>query len=314
MIVNLNVDPTIVPMTWKQYCKSYSTHSIAIDGFVIGGPNWQGTNEGGPRANFNHHENVDRLATRATCAQVLMAIRHGLFNQFRDSNGSILINIDSNDCDHDVCTTIALLRHSHMVDNAIAPSVNRLVDMVDKLDTTAGAYPFSPDLPFLEELAWIFEPYSIFRLNGGLDNRNGNEYISIINDVENRILSSIVGKGKVIPLDTRYEVLQSGNGWVSVKEIGGNARTAMFHDGIRAYVAPRERNDGGYTVTLGRMSAYVDFDLDALYYNLNKEEGLLDSNDKWGGSNTVGGSPRVKGTSLSLEIIYKVINDVISNK
>lgn len=40
----------------------------------------------GPRANFNHHEGVSRLETRATCGQVLLAIRMGLQRNVRPTD------------------------------------------------------------------------------------------------------------------------------------------------------------------------------------------------------------------------------------
>lgn len=58
--------------------KATEPFSIALDGYVNVGPRFD---HEGPRVNFNHHEEVDRLATRATCGQVLMAIRQGLFTR-----------------------------------------------------------------------------------------------------------------------------------------------------------------------------------------------------------------------------------------
>jgi hypothetical protein len=123
-----------------------------------------------PSANFNHHENVNRLATRATCAQVLVAVRQNFVESFR-VYGEINMDVFVNDCDQDVCLSWFILKNSWMTENVINPALNRLVHIEDMMDTCAGAYPFHKDMPILEKISWIFEPYTKFRLNGGLDKK-----------------------------------------------------------------------------------------------------------------------------------------------
>src|SRR5579885_1466163 len=105
MPVTLNVvDET---WSWAQFKEKAPPYSIALDGFVNEGPI---VDHQGPRANFNHHEGCSRLATLATCGQVLMAIRQRLFRLF-DKPTTIYVN----DCDEDVCTSWFLLKHAHVV-------------------------------------------------------------------------------------------------------------------------------------------------------------------------------------------------------
>jgi len=59
------------------------------------------------------------------------------------------------------------------------------------------------------------------------------------------------------------------------------------------------------------MSVYVDFDLSKIYQALNGVEGLIKSSEQWGGSNTVGGSPRNNGTTLSLKEIYEILEETL---
>ncbi len=99
MSVVLHVEPRTPPLSWEEFCQKTGPFSIALDGFVGTGPRFD---ENGPRANFNHHEEVSRLETRATCGQVLMAIRQGLFDCFRDEQG-VQVSAYVNDCDEDVC-------------------------------------------------------------------------------------------------------------------------------------------------------------------------------------------------------------------
>ena len=92
-----------------------------------------------------------------------------------------------------------------------------------------------------------------------------------------------------------------------VEELGAQARMSMLADGIRAYVAVRRRPSGTYTYTVGRMSTFVPFDVPALLEALNIAEGHTGA-DRWGGSDIVGGSPRLTGSSMSPETVASVIN------
>jgi hypothetical protein len=304
-MINLIVQPNVGGLSWEDFLKN-NKYSVALDGYVAAGPAYDNQKI---IVNFNHHEGVDRLATRATCGQVLMAIRQGMFSTFRTKNGPEA-TVFVNDCDEDVCTSWFLLHNYHLVIDTMNPLINKLVSMEDALDATAGAYPFPADLPALQELAWIFEPYRQFRLNGGLDKRNADSFTSIIKDVEHRILQYIAGKSNTIPLDTTYQIIGGDKNWTMVKEIGAHARTGMFGDGIKAYVSVRERENGKYTYTLGRLSPFIPFDLLKLTDAFNQAD-VITANDKWGGGNNIIGSPRVAGSSLSPEEITKIINSCL---
>lgn len=307
MSIQLFVEPFVSGISWEKFCDKYSNYSVALDGFVNVGPRFD---EKKIMVNFNHHEEVDRLATRATCAQVLMAIRQGMFSKFRDEYG-VKANVYVNDCDEDVCTSWFLLNNSHMVEETMNPMINRLVSMEDALDSTAGAYPFPADLPALKELAWVFEPYRQFRMNGGLEKRNAASFHSIITDVEHRILQHVTGRGKaVLVFDTRYELIGGGNGWAMVKEVGPYARTAMFSDGIKAYVSVKERQDGNWTYTIGKLSPFIPLDLLKLTEKLNQVDEIVTETNRWGGGNNIMGSPRTTGSLLNPENLSKVIKEL----
>jgi hypothetical protein len=304
MSIILHVEPKICPLSWDEFCKNAPPNSIALDGYVHGPPQF---NHDGPWCSFNHHENVDRLATRATCGQVLMAIRQGLFSTFQEKP-----HVFVNDCDEDVCTSVFLLRQNFLSENVSNPALNRLVYMEDALDSTAGCYPFPVKMPILKQLAWVFEPYRKFRLSGELDKKNPESHASIITDVENRIMLHILGNGKEIPIDTRYKIIENGHGWVLIEEIGTHAKTGLFSDGHKAYVSVRTRLDGKYTYTIGKL-AFAKFDIPKLINLLNTLEAQLREpvklNEFWGGGNTIAGSPRVGGSVISPKEITKLINE-----
>lgn len=311
--MNLIVDPKIAGISWEKFLENCPRFSIALDGYVNVGPRLDLTKMA---VNFNHHEEVDRLATRATCAQVLMAIRQGMFSSFRNNAGPVG-NVFVNDCDEDVCTAWFLLNNSHMVTHAINPLVNKLVTMEDALDSTAGAYPFPAELPALQELAWVFAPYRQFRLNHGLDGRDAEAFRSIIMDVELRIMQYITGHGKTIPLNTEYQIIGGGDGWSMVEEIGMHARTGMFGDGIKAYVSVRylQPKDSSYVgntfaYTIGKLSPFIPFDLSVMTKIFNEIDPLVTLENRWGGGNNIMGSPRITGSGLSPEMIAKTIGKI----
>lgn len=308
MTIQLMMRPSDEPMTWDAFCRTTPPFSIAIDGYVADGPRFD---EAAPRANFNHHEVVDRLATRATCAQVLIAVRMGLYQRFRDRSGLHAV-IYANDCDEDVCASFFVLSRPDMSRPTANPALNRLIGLVDALDTTAGAYPYEPDLGALRELAWIFEPYRRHRAAGGLKRRNADEFSGVVTDVVNRMTEYVTGHGRMIEPDTTYERLGGGSSWTMFREIGTAGRVGAFRDGVRAYVVVRDDGEGRYAYTVGRASHFVSFDVPGILKMLDAAEG--DPARHWGGGNTIGGSPRATGSRLDPVTIERLINDFLRTK
>ena len=305
MGLNLFIEPNAPPCSWEEFCRKKPAFAIALDGYVNEPPRFD---IAAPRINFNHHEEVDRLATRSTCAQVLIAIRQGLFDRFQDG-GKPKADIYANDCDEDICLSWFLFKNYGLVENALPPAINRLVVIEDLMDATAGAYPLPITLSTLRELAWIFEPYRKFRVSGGLERKDQSEYLGIINDVFSRIDRHMNNAGESIALDIRYKKIGGGSCWSMIQETGSHARTGAYNDGIRAYVSVRKFSEKHWVYTVGKMSPFVSFDITKIIGLLNKAEGNRD--DKWGGANTIGGSPRVKGSRLSPEAVEKIINDAL---
>ncbi len=302
----LVMQPNVPPMTWEEFCNKTKPYSVAIDGFVKTGPRFQNRSQGGPRANLNHHEEVDRFSTRATCAQALLDIRTGLFDTFRTKKGDPRVIVYANDCDQDVCTTWFLFKYGWMTKQILNPLLNKLVYMEDMLDTTAGAYPFPKDMPILRELAWIFEPYTEFRLAGGLKtHRTSKAFKEIVELVERRIMLYLTGRGKSVPIDTRYQVIGGGPGWTMVKEIGAQARTGMLSDGIKTFLSIREEG-GTISFSVGRMSNKVPGDILGFLNECTRAE--IDPRKIHGGSNTIGGSNRDHGTGLRIETLVDFMN------
>jgi hypothetical protein len=303
--ISLCMRPEFAPCGWEEFCATHGPYTIGLDGYVAAGSRFDPS---GPRLNLDHHTGVDRLATRATCAQALLAIRQGLFECFRDAQGP-RAEVCVNDCDEDVCTSWFLLTHADLTAPGKSAPLDRLVNLVDVLDTTAGAYPLPTDLSSLKELAWVFAPYQCFRRSGELDRRQPEGHRAVVDEVSSRIERHLGGRGDSYPLDGRYERRGGGADWVLIREVGAQARIAATADGIRAYVAVRDRPDGRWAYVVGRTSPFVPFDVPAILHALNDAEGT--TKDLWGGSNLVGGSPRVRGSRLSPSEVERVINGFV---
>lgn len=300
-MIRLIVEPSTPPLSWNEFLKSMPRRSIALDGYVKTGPKF---NMKGPFKNFNHHENVPRLETRATCAQVLVSIRQGLFDSFQDERGNPDCILYVNDCDEDVSLSVFLMRNHNLVNGVMNPLLNKLVFMEDMLDTTAGAYPFPKDLESLQQLMWVFRPYHKFRVEGGLGKRNPVEFEEVIDDIGMRIAKYAVGESEKIELDTRFEVLQSSEYFSVVKEIGPNARIGVFSSGVKAFISIRKRSDTIWDYTLGRTSLMIPFNIPKILRKCNQVEG--NKNDLWGGSDIVAGSPRIGGSKIPPDKLVRI--------
>jgi len=118
-----------------------------------------------------------------------------------------------------------------------------------------------------------------------------------------------VDRGSQLELDIGYDEVGGGKGWRMIIERGPYARLSLMRSLVRAYVAVRENPNGTWTYSIGKMSPFVPFPIEALYAALNLEEGIADGENGWGGSNTIGGSPREGGSRLSPAEVERVINE-----
>ncbi|MBI5420758.1 MAG: hypothetical protein HZA35_00360 [Parcubacteria group bacterium] len=294
-------------MSWKDFRKKKPPFSMALDGYVKGGPRF--SSKEGLRRNFNHHEGVDRLTTRATCGQVFIETQQGLFSYFQ-KNGEPEALVYVNDCDQDVCSSWMILDHPEMVREPINPRLNRLIRLVDKLDTTSGLCELPIKLPIFGELAWIFDPYLQFRLSGNIDNRNAFEFERTIREVERRILDHVAGVGESILVSVEYEVLGGKDHWAMIREIGSQARSAAFSKGIHALVTVRDRADGKFNYTFCRAGLFVPFDIPLILTTLNSIEGLTGKADCHGGCDMTGGTSRILGCAIPPKELECIINSL----
>ena len=198
-MINLHIEPGVTK-TWETFCKDSPPFSIALDGYVKGQPRYEPK---GPFLNLNHHEDVDRLATRSTGGQVYMYIKQRLFSTFQ-KEGIPYAHLFVNDPDQDTSLAVYLLKnHERISGERSEPLINRLLTAEDLLDTTAGAYPFSPESDLMRDVAWIFEPYT--SVLPRLYEMDSLQMSLVIESVGERIGRYSMGKGEKRIPDTSFE-------------------------------------------------------------------------------------------------------------
>ena len=309
-MIRVYLEPRVV-IKWADFINTKPRFSIALDGYVKGPPQFLIQ---GPYANFNHHEGVARIATRSTCAQVYYYIRLGLLDTFQ-KNGEPRAHVYINDVDQDVCLSCWLFKNSEKLEGLRFDNVLvQLILFEDILDASAGAYPIHPDNPQIHQQAWIYEPYTRARTDGSIYSMPKKEMKIILRSVCARIDAAIDGRSGKLKLDTRYEKIGGGPGWQMIYEEGPYARTKLFSQKIKAYVALVESRKGTYAYTIGKMSPFIMFPLERIYGALNKAEGLSSQENCWGGSTIIGGSPRKTGSRLAPQEVQKVINECIKRE
>ncbi len=305
MSAELYVHSDVPPLAWDDFRATHPAGSIALDGYVGEGPKHD---PNGPYDNLNHHEGVDRLATLSTAQQVLNKVKMGLDKAYT-VDGVFAPNVYVNDCDQDVCAAWYLLNNIDQTRQS-SPALNRFINVAGTLDATAGAFPYDRDLRILGELAWVFEPYTLFRSSGEMAKKDNDQYRSVLEDVEGRIQRHLIGRGESAKLDTRYDIVGGGKDWKMIQEQGKDGRVGALVDGIDAYVSVQEIGNERWRYTIGRRSEYIPFNVPALIDCLNSAENSED--DKWGGATIIGGSPRVGGSKLSPTEVEKIINEYIA--
>ena len=306
----LHAEPGVV-MNWEDFQVHRPPFSIALDGYVSGQSKYSPS---GPFANFNHHEEVDRLSTRSTCMQIFFSIKLGLFNSFT-REGKRFAHVFVNDADQDVCLSYWLLRNpDKVISLKWEDPLAKFLVFEDFVDASAGAYPFDdshkPD-SLLKRQAWVFEPYTDARSERRLHLMTEQDLIGLIEAISDRITLFTENKSQSIEIEADPEIIGGGPGWKMIVERSGYGRTKIYASGTSAFVGMRRRRDGNYTYVLGKMSPYIQFPLVKIYETLNKTENLKSAHNVWGGSDLIGGSPRKTGSRLSPSEVEQIINQVI---
>ena len=289
------------PLSRTTFQATHPRGSIAVDGYLPEAP-WVDLDA--LHANLNHHEVVDRLATRCTAAQAAIGVRLGRFEEFFREG----IHFWANDCDPDVAMTLWVLENPARMRGVLNPLFNKAMHLLDMLDTTAATYPFPMDFD-LGEYHWVFDPYFEAQQRGVIERKDPREYERIIDECHLHLEKYLVGKPGRVEIETGFDLISAHPGWGMFRTHGNLSRMGIVAAGYFAFALVRERLDGRWTYTLQRTSDGVRFPLQRLFAALNVREGGV---EKWGGGDTVGGSPRIAGSRLSPTEVAEVINETLA--
>lgn len=296
-------------LTREQFLSTHAPYAIALDGYVFGEP-WLHVAPGGPYRNFNHHETVDRSCTSATCEQARRAVVLGIYDLFR-REGERTATLYVNDCDQDVCLSTWILMNP---DRATEPLVRVVSQIIDLLDMSAGVFPMPHERDLLGQVRWVFDPY--VRVRPRLVQMSAEAQREVIADVHLRLDQFVIGRAEVAPLEGEFTRLGGGDGWMLAEVSHQSAREKIVSSGVRAAVELFGRVGERYSYTLWRRSEYVvKFPVRELLAALNVAEGFQPVDPTgWGGAETVGGSPRGRGSALDPQQVEAIVNRVINSR
>lgn len=303
-------------MSWESFKSEAERFDVALDGYVNGPTAIDFENA---IANFDHHEGCNRLATRATCAQIFMEIQAGLFNVFRDQRGP-RVRAHVNDRDEDDALSCLLLQEPNLIINDTHGVLRDLVCQFDVVDSAAGMYPVNFDDPKWKKIFYMTEPYRADRNDIKATRRKDvGEYTAILVEMQNRIKKYLVDPENCpqIEADTDYEVISDEDGWVMIDEIGNQARMAALADGNTAIVSHKNmgKDKNGkdlhrYIFALTSTTYHPYFPLAEMIEYFNTLEGC--TVDKWGGNgHAVMGSPRDSFSKIPPEEMVRHIREVV---
>lgn len=294
-------------LTRERFLATHPPYSVALDGYVFGEP-WLEAN--GPYRNFNHHETVDRSCTSATCEQARRAVMLGFYDLFRQ-DGQRRAILHANDCDQDVCLSTWILMNP---DRAAEPLVRMISQIVDLLDMSAGVFPLPHERDRLGEVRWVFDPY--LRARPSLPSMNGATMREVIRDVHHRLDQFVIGRAEIMPITGQYTQIGGGDGWIFAEVTHQTARERMVSAGVRAAVELFGRHGDRYLYSVWRRSEYVvGFPVKQILAALNVAEGFEPVDPSgWGGADSVGGSPRGRGSALAPAHVEAIVNGVVGSR
>lgn len=305
MATHIHILPR-VEMTWAEFLQETPPGSIALDGFVKDSAKFHAPTY---HCNFDHHCRCVREVTMSTTRQVLFAVKGGLIK-----NAPSDLHIYMNDVDQDASPAAFLLVDHELIDDTNSnPILSRLIEITDRLDVTGGAFPMHLPVELVEKHNWVFQPYTQARKSGVIAKADESIMQEILQSIFERIRKLLAGEAGRLPLDTRHEVLhESPWGYKLIHEIGGNdARYFLFQQGLNAFVSLVAASEGRYVYSIGRRSRYIPFPVPKLLAHLNRIEPIahLDGiRSVWGGSDIIGGSPRLNGSRLAPMELAQIID------
>jgi hypothetical protein len=173
-------------------------------------------------------------------------------------------------------------------------------------------YPLPHERDRLGEVRWVFDPY--LRARPSLPSMTGATMREVIRDVHHRLGEFVIGRAEIMPIVGQFTPIGGGDGWMFAEVTHQTAREKMVSAGVRAAVELFGRHGDRFLYTVWRRSEYViGFPVKEILAALNVAEGFqpVDTHG-WGGADSVGGSPRGRGSALPPDQVEAIVNEIVS--
>lgn len=264
--------------------------------------------------NLDHHDGVERSFTLATCEQALVLVRKGL--NLADKKWTIWAN------DPDLDTVLAiwiLLNHMHLrkgdapVYRAIVPLI-RVEGIIDGLGLEyqdVAGLPRALHKDVMSKIDFLREDERRIKSNGRWDEIDFSTYTrKLLNRIDEMFFRPEDFKDfKGLEELARAELDQNNSVIVYRTDMGIYEMEEYLNRvyGTRPAVLLLQKSDGVYTIR--KSDLFFPLEMERVYRFLNHEDPRVsgrNQENRWGGSQEIGGSPRMTGTGLRPSEIVRI--------
>lgn len=301
----------------KHGLRRYPRQSIFLDGAFGGAPFLDNARR---QYSLDHHAGCIRSFTLASCEQAATMVFHGLPLY----EGRWLLLVNGIDLDSVLAVWILmnqpeLVRDDNELLGKIMPFV-RLEGVIDGHGLGSGLLSGLP-LALLEtEGAKIKEILPATRLASGSSAAEILEGTVLILDALDKLLmpeASLIELGRYVELG-RVCLAHGKIALACRSDLGVYEVEAFYKARFGSSLGLLLLDRGGFQYSLRLASGFLDPDIDELYKKLNKIDPAVsasrDSENRWGGSSDIGGSPRLTGSQLGSGRILAAIEEVYGER
>lgn len=228
--------------------------------------------------------------------QMYYAIKGGIMGLFA---GQDVIYVVINDIDQDTALAVWLLKNYHyFLGAAMIPNISLLLELVNKWDITAGAFPINLRDRVVRRACWVFRAFTEARCSGALYQFSADEMEANLNETLRRISDYMMGDAEEVEFKDDYEMVARTEHCWFYKELEPDTRYRLWNEGMKAFVALLGiLPDGRKVYTAGCRSQFTGYPLQLLRKDFNAAEIAKGGEVAWGGSDIVIGS-RNRGSLL----------------
>jgi hypothetical protein len=303
-------DITVTP----NQLKKYKNRTIFIDGAYKGAPF---VNNEKFQYNLDHHEGVIRYFTLSSCEQAMIMVMKGL--TLEEGQWDIYLNEPDFDA---VLAVWILCNYNELLkdeDNILQKAIRltRVEGIIDVHGFTMGSFTgYAPTTYESQKIIIekLLEQEKNLKSSGKWNNIDFLKYtmlmlgkIDIVVYGQNKDRNkdfNITEHSKMKMLNSKYLIIcESDAGIYAVEEF----LKSKYQGKVGIIILRSNYDPTKYTLRLS--NEFISPDLTPLYKALNKADknvSPFDEANKWGGSEIIGGSPRVKGSGLSIDEIESI--------